>query len=46
MSLNSVKNLIFAMVKCCDFFAVPTKYLNIPYKSFGFRELTFIAFNL
>jgi hypothetical protein len=29
ISLNSVNQLIFVMVKCCVFFAVRTEYLNI-----------------
>jgi hypothetical protein len=29
ISLNSVNQLIFAMVKCCVFFAVRTELLNI-----------------
>jgi hypothetical protein len=29
ISLNSVNQLIFVMVKCCVFFAVRTEFLNI-----------------
>jgi hypothetical protein len=31
--------MIFVMVKCCVFFAVRTEFLNIIYKSFGFKGL-------
>lgn len=38
-SLNSVKQLIFRMVKCCVFFAVQTGFLNIISTKFGLRGL-------
>jgi hypothetical protein len=39
ISLNSVNQFIFVMVKCCVFFAVRTEFLNIIYTSFGFKGL-------
>jgi hypothetical protein len=39
ISLNSVTQLIFVMVKCCVFFAVRTEFLNIILTSFGFKGL-------
>jgi hypothetical protein len=39
ISLNSVNQLIFVMVKCGVFFAVRTEILNIIQTSFGFKEL-------
>jgi hypothetical protein len=40
MSLNSVTQLIFVMVKCGVFFAVRTEFLNMIYTSFGFSGLS------
>jgi hypothetical protein len=42
LSINSnyfLEQLIFVMVKCCVFFAVQTKFLNIIQTSFGFKRL-------
>jgi hypothetical protein len=39
ISLNSVNQLIFVMVKSCVFFAVRTEFLNIIYTNFGFKGL-------
>jgi hypothetical protein len=39
ISLNSVNQLIFVMVKRGVFFAVRTEFLNIIYASFGFKGL-------
>jgi hypothetical protein len=39
ISLNSVNQLIFEMVKCGVFFVVRTEFLNIIYTSFGFKGL-------
>jgi hypothetical protein len=39
ISLNSVNQLIFVMVKCGVFFAVRTEFLNIIQMSFGFKWL-------
>jgi hypothetical protein len=37
ISLNSVNQMIFVMVKCSVFFAVRTEFLNIIQTSFGFK---------
>jgi hypothetical protein len=39
ISLNSINQLIFAVVKYCVFFAVQTEFLNIIQASFGFKGL-------
>jgi hypothetical protein len=39
ISLNSVNQLIFVMVKFCVYFAVRTRFLYIIKTSFGFKEL-------
>jgi hypothetical protein len=39
ISLHSVNQLIFVMVKCGVFFAVRTEFLNIIWTSFGFKGL-------
>jgi hypothetical protein len=39
ISLNSVNQLIFVMVKCGVLFEVRTEFLNIIYASFGFKGL-------
>jgi hypothetical protein len=39
ISLNRVNKLIFVMVKCGVFFEVWTQFLNIIYRSFGFKWL-------
>jgi hypothetical protein len=39
ISENSVNQLIVVIVKCCVFFEVRTKFLNIIYTSFGFKGL-------
>jgi hypothetical protein len=39
ISLNSVNQLIFVMVKCCVFFAVRTELLNIVYMSFVLQRV-------
>jgi hypothetical protein len=46
-SLNSVKQLIFLIVKCGVLFEVRTEFLNIIYTSFGFKGLNraFISLN-
>jgi hypothetical protein len=40
ISLNSINQLIFVMVKCCIFSIEQTEFLNIIYISFGFKGLT------
>jgi hypothetical protein len=42
LTINSVNQLIFVMVKCCIFFAVQTGFLNIIQMSFGFKGLILI----
>jgi hypothetical protein len=37
ISLNSVNQLIFVMVKCGVLFEVRTEFLNIVYTSFGLK---------
>jgi hypothetical protein len=37
ISLNSINDLIFVMVKCDVLFEVRTGFLNIIYTSFGFK---------
>jgi hypothetical protein len=37
ISLNSIKQLIFVMVKCGVLFEVRTEFLNIIWTSFGFK---------
>jgi hypothetical protein len=39
ISLNSVNQLIFVMVKSCVFFVVRTEYLNVMNMSFVFKGL-------
>jgi hypothetical protein len=39
ISLNSVNQLIFVMVKCGVFFAVRTEFLSIMLLNFGFKGL-------
>jgi hypothetical protein len=39
ISLNSVNQLIFAMVKCGVLFEVRTEFLNIIWTSFNFKGL-------
>jgi hypothetical protein len=39
LTVNSVNQLIFVMVKCCVFFAVRTEFLNIVLTSFSFEML-------
>jgi hypothetical protein len=36
-SLNSINQIIFVMVKCCDLFGVGTVFFNIIWTSFGFE---------
>jgi hypothetical protein len=40
ISLNGINQLIFVMVKCCVFFAVQTKSLNIIQMSFGNKSVS------
>jgi hypothetical protein len=44
ISLNSVNQLIFVMVKCGVYFAVRTEFLNIIWTSFGFKGLRTMRF--
>jgi hypothetical protein len=39
LTVNSVNQLIFAMVKCGVLFEVRTEFLNIIYTIFGFKGL-------
>jgi len=39
VSLNSVNQLIFVMVKCGVLFEVRTEFLNVILTSFGFKGL-------
>jgi hypothetical protein len=39
ISLNSVNQLVFVMVKCGVLFEVRTEFLNVIYTSFGFKGL-------
>jgi hypothetical protein len=44
--LNSVKHLIFVMVKYGVLFEVRTEFLNIIQTSFGFKELNYVKVSL
>jgi hypothetical protein len=44
VSLNSVNQLIFVMVKCDVLFEVQTEFLNIIWTSFGSKELNLKVF--
>jgi hypothetical protein len=44
LTVNSVNQLIFVMVKSCVFFAVRTEFLNMISASFGFRVLSTVGF--
>jgi hypothetical protein len=45
ISLNSVNQLIFVMVKCCVLFVVRTEFLNNIQTSLGFRGLNLNSIN-
>jgi hypothetical protein len=40
-SLNSIKQLIFVIVKCCVLFTVRAEFLSIIWKTFGFKGLKY-----
>jgi hypothetical protein len=40
ISLNSINQLIFVMLKCGVLFEVRTEFLNIIYTSFGFKGIS------
>jgi hypothetical protein len=42
ISLNSINQLMFVMVKCCVLFGVRPIFLNVMYTSFGFKKFQII----
>jgi hypothetical protein len=46
LSLNSINQLIFVMVKYSVFFAVRTEFLNIIQTSFGFKGLIVLYYRV